>query len=74
MKDDDLRPKLGATGWVLNAFFDLDTERQLGMSAGPIPFMSIVTYAERYGLGEDFVSVIQSLDSYYLKEGQGGTG
>lgn len=30
---------------IWNAFFDLSTERQIGMGIGPIPFSAIRTYA-----------------------------
>jgi hypothetical protein len=44
----------------------MNTDRPIGMSAGPIPFTSISTYADRVGIdGDDFtyfVCMIRAMD------------
>lgn len=55
MPDDsqvfDNKPEL-LTGldFYFNAFDELKTERQLGMALGPIPWYSVVRWAEFHGL------------------------
>lgn len=59
--EDDLRPY-----WA--AFNDLGTERQIGMSLGPIPWSKVAEYADRYGMDETLLqTVIRKVDSDYLK-------
>lgn len=60
-------PDIGSTSWLFRAFRDLSTERQLGMSIGPIPLSAIWAYSDRYGLGELFILQIQRLDEHYLR-------
>ena len=54
--------------WV--AFGDLSTERQIGMSLGPIPRSSMASYANESGLygdaAEHFMSVLRAVDDAYL--------
>lgn len=54
----------------MKSFYDLGTERGIGMSLGPIPWSKIVAYAEHYGLEKDvteaFVDIIREMDSAYL--------
>jgi hypothetical protein len=56
--------------WVLEGFEDVSTDRQLGMgSPGPVPFSSIVLWAEIEGLGSEefrtFKRLIGELDGEY---------
>lgn len=54
------------------AFNELGTERQLGMAAGPIPFTSILKYAEHFEFDEEqteqLLYFIRKLDAWYLKK------
>ncbi len=57
--------------FVWGAFWDLHTDRPIGMGAGPIPFASIDRYAERYGIValddfDAFRELIRALDDTYL--------
>lgn len=55
----------------LNAFFDLDTERQAGFSIGPIPWSKIREYAKAYeldsDLSEDLMYFVKALDNAHMK-------
>lgn len=55
----------------LNAFFDLDTERQAGFSIGPIPWSKIKEYAVAYGfdndLTEELFYFVKALDNAHMK-------
>lgn len=57
-----------------NAFWDLSTERQIGMGLGPIPTSRIDERAREAGLDYDtalmFRQVIRAMDTAYLKEAQ----
>ena len=63
----DLIPGLSL---YFNAFFDLTTNRQLGMSLGPIPFNSIIQYGEYYQFNSDemfdLIYFIREMDNAYL--------
>lgn len=54
----------------MKAFWDLSTCRQVGMGLGPIPWDSMVRYAQFYGLEDDvaeaFVYIIRAMDIVYL--------
>lgn len=58
--------------FFLEAFWDLTTTRQVGMSPGPIPWNFIEEYARTHGLDRLNTHVlhrtIRSLDSTYLGE------
>jgi hypothetical protein len=52
----------------LEAFYELDTERDHGMALGPIPWSSIVAYAERYGFDvEEMVYFVRHMDGAHLE-------
>lgn len=55
----------------INAFFDLDTERQAGFSIGPIPWSKIKEYAVAYGFDEDLTEdlfyFVKALDNAHMK-------
>lgn len=57
--------------WYVKAFWDLDSERQLGMSLGRVPRSAARKYGSDAGLGEAMMDVfwrlIMALDSAYLK-------
>jgi hypothetical protein len=63
----------------LSAFWELSSDRQIGMSAGPIPYTAIDRWAHRNGVEpEDFhvlLTVIRAMDAEWLGEGgqQGST-
>lgn len=56
--------------FYLRAFWDLSTERQIGMGLGPIPFFARQRYALEAGLEPDmirpFIDIIGKLDVAYL--------
>jgi hypothetical protein len=55
----------------MQAFFELDTERSIGMAVGRIPWTSIIDYAKAYEFSEeqtaDFVYFIRAMDNAHLK-------
>lgn len=55
---------------ILRAFWECHTDRQIGMSHGPIPSRAINEYAERCGYFEDdytfLARMIRALDDVYL--------
>ena len=55
--------------WYFSAFWDLSTERCIGLSAGPIPESKIYEYAQREEIEEydEFRLIIGSMDNEYLK-------
>lgn len=52
------------------AFHALSTDRAIGFARGSIPWRSIYSYGERYGLDVDefdrFAAVIRAMDAAYL--------
>lgn len=65
----------GAHEW-LEAFWELSTDRQIGMSAGPIPSASIDAWADRRGMDDGeralFRSCIRAMDHEWQSAAQGG--
>lgn len=63
-------PLLPVSSFFLSAFFDLTTERQLGMAPGPIPWSSMLLYARQRDLDAEifdaFAHVIRVMDTAYL--------
>lgn len=57
--------------FYLNAFYELSTCRQIGMSLGPIPWTAIIEFAEFSGLDSEilpvFVLSIRAMDAVYLE-------
>lgn len=57
--------------FYIRAFWDLTTERQLGMAMGSIPWSKIDDYGRKSGLDSDtmdlFRVLIRELDNAYLK-------
>lgn len=56
--------------WIVDAFFELSTERQITMGgAGPIPRSAVTDYMRSEGITNDqtFRSLIRSLDAVYLR-------
>lgn len=55
----------------INAFFDLDTERQAGYSIGPIPWSKIKEYSVAYAFDEDLTEdlfyFVKALDNAHMK-------
>ena len=52
----------------MGAIAELSTERQIGMSIGPIPVSAIEAYLSKYGLPEWWMAVITRVDAYMLDE------
>lgn len=57
--------------FVWSAWWELHTDRPIGMAVGPIPFTAIDAYAGRYGIGaldafEAFAGLIRAMDAVYL--------
>lgn len=68
-----IAPDLSDVEWYLwEAFWELSTERQIGMREGPIPWSSIRAYlSHSTGINPDvFVAVIRAMDSVYLTHGK----
>jgi hypothetical protein len=64
-------PSLKLTNqFYFQAFFELDSERINGFDIGPIPWSSIVKYAEYHGFEyderEDFLVFIRRMDNVYI--------
>ena len=57
--------------WFMGAFWDLSTERPIGMGSGPIPWSALLRYAAYAGLTPGtmllFRTVIHAMDREYLK-------
>ena len=55
----------------LKAFWDLNSDRSMGMSVGPIPWSSIQRYASHLGLEHGNIEtlhvVIRSMDEVFLR-------
>lgn len=68
-----IAPELHDIEWHLwRAFWDLSTERQAGMAAGPIPWSAMVKYwqCERWLPMEQFARVIREMDGAYREAGK----
>lgn len=54
----------------MKAFWDLDTERSVGMGVSRIPWGKMIAYAEYYHLDgintETFVVILRTMDTAYL--------
>lgn len=64
-----LPPDLHDIEWYLwNAFWELSTDRQLGMGSGPIPWSSIERFASRHPAIEPgtFSQIMRAMDGAYL--------
>lgn len=66
LAEKDVMPELGRAAPILSAFFELSTERQVGMGIGPIPMSAIRDYLERYGLPVWWTEVITASDGHFL--------
>jgi len=53
---------------LVEAFIELSTCRQHGMSMGQIPLTAIQEYADRHELGDLFVKQILLIDREYLEQ------
>ena len=57
--------------WYLERFWELSSERQIGMELGPIPFSKIKETASEWQLStrtaEGFTMIIRAMDREYLK-------
>lgn len=67
LADEPEVPRDGEEAW--EAFWALNSSRNVGMGVGGIPFLAIDRYAERYGV-EDFPTfhhLVQALDGAYME-------
>lgn len=68
LDEPELHPGLGIYS---KAFWELSTERQIGMGLGPIPHSAIVKYAHNYKMTDeqegDLEYLIRKMDSRYLE-------
>ena len=46
-------------GFYLRVFWELSTERQLGMAMGPIPHSKIIEYGSRRGFGPGMMRLLE---------------
>ena len=57
--------------WLISSFYDLSTDRALGMSIGPIPYSSILRFIAFWDLEEEsadlLIEVVKAMDSLYMK-------
>jgi hypothetical protein len=57
--------------WLMQAFWDLSTERQVGMTLGPIPMSRVDALADRSGLDRDNADTlrraVRAMDREFLK-------
>lgn len=65
-------PKLTlGLSFYLQAFFDLDADRAIGMSIGRIPWTSVLSYASFHELDTDetelLIKYVEAIDTTYLK-------
>lgn len=60
--------------WLLEMFWVLSSDRQIGMAAGPVPFSAVDRWAERNGIVDpdefdDLLRYVQIMDAAYLGQG-----
>lgn len=60
-------PQVLAARWLLRAFNELSTCRQLGMTIGPIPVTAIFDYVDRYAMPEWTVDALMKIDAEWLE-------
>lgn len=71
-------PVAPENGFLWDAFWDLNTERQIGTPPGPIPVTAIISYAERYGIEsvdefDRFKNMIRAMDTVAREKSEGIT-
>lgn len=58
--------------FYLAGFYDISTDRPVGMSVGYIPWRSMIEYCQFYGASTDeterFVQIIKAIDAVYVAE------
>jgi hypothetical protein len=75
LRPEDEPPDVGPWAWVVGAFFDLCTQRAVGMSLGPLPVLDIAAYGNWQRIEEPwFVRVIGAMDIVYLSQQQRSKG
>ena len=56
---------------LMQMFWDLNSERQIGFTAGPIPISKVYELAERNGLDSDsthlLLSAVREMDREYMR-------
>lgn len=56
--------------WALDAFWELETERQFGMGTGPVPYTSVIKWGEWNDLTKretkDLLVYVAEMDRAYL--------
>jgi len=66
---------LPASEYYLTAFWELNSDRQIGMGLGPIPFTSIDRYALRHSIAGDdfdfFQKMIRAMDRVFIEHAKG---
>lgn len=64
------RPDIAGYEPFYSAFHELGTERSFGFSAGPIPVLSVVKYADEFGFFGDnrrlLFKIVRALDAEFL--------
>ena len=60
-------PELGCHAPIVSAYYELSTERQIGMGMGPIPMSKVMEYLWQHGLPVWWARVISSADAFELK-------
>ena len=70
MEKEDEMPELGRYQPLLLAFSELSTERQIGMSVGPIPVSAIRRHLAEFSLPDWWLGVLRRVDNTYLTDMQ----
>jgi hypothetical protein len=60
-------PPLGRHAAIVSAFHELSTERQIGMSVGPIPMSKVTEYLREHRLPAWWARVISAADCMELE-------
>tara|TARA_R110000803_G_scaffold209440_2_gene279054 strand:- start:1176 stop:1412 length:237 start_codon:yes stop_codon:yes gene_type:complete len=68
LKEEDIAPDIRTCTWLVEAFTELSTCRQIGMALGPIPLTAIQDYTDRHQMGDLFIRQIMAIDRAYLSE------
>lgn len=56
--------------WFLEAFYDLSSDRSVGMAVGPIPYTAIIAYVQYWQYDDQtaymVIEIVKALDSVYM--------
>ena len=56
--------------WLISSFYDLSTDRSMGMGIGPIPYSAIIRFITYWDLEQEsadlLIEVVKAMDSLYM--------